>query len=70
MITGIGLVCVYVLEMDEARSFYVDTLGLEEIQNPFVDFDRHTHLPPMAIAKLRPIWSSRSVSASAGRNTR
>ena len=29
MITGIGLVCVYVLDMDEARPFYVDTLGLE-----------------------------------------
>lgn len=29
MITGIGLVCVYVLDMDEARDFYVGKLGLE-----------------------------------------
>jgi catechol 2,3-dioxygenase-like lactoylglutathione lyase family enzyme len=29
MITGVGLVCVYVLDMDEAREFYVDKLGLE-----------------------------------------
>src|SRR5262245_48046332 len=29
MITGVGLVCVWVLDMDEARSFYVDTLGLD-----------------------------------------
>ena len=29
MITGVALVCVYVLDMDEAREFYVDTLGLE-----------------------------------------
>jgi uncharacterized glyoxalase superfamily protein PhnB len=29
MITGVGLVCVWVLDMDEARSFYVDMLGLE-----------------------------------------
>jgi catechol 2,3-dioxygenase-like lactoylglutathione lyase family enzyme len=28
MIIGVGLVCVYVLDMDEARSFYVDKLGL------------------------------------------
>ena len=29
MITGVGLVCVWVLDMDEARSFYADTLGLD-----------------------------------------
>ena len=29
MITGVGLVCVWVLDMDEARAFYVDTLGLD-----------------------------------------
>jgi catechol 2,3-dioxygenase-like lactoylglutathione lyase family enzyme len=29
MITGVALVCVYVLDMDEARAFYVDTLGLD-----------------------------------------
>ena len=29
MITGIGLVCVNVLDMDVARDFYVDTLGFE-----------------------------------------
>jgi catechol 2,3-dioxygenase-like lactoylglutathione lyase family enzyme len=29
MITGVGLVCVFVLDMDEARDFYTDKLGLE-----------------------------------------
>lgn len=29
MITGIGLVCVNVLDMDEARDFYVGKLGLQ-----------------------------------------
>ncbi len=29
MITGIGLVCVNVLDMDQARDFYVGTLGFE-----------------------------------------
>jgi uncharacterized glyoxalase superfamily protein PhnB len=29
MITGVGLVCVFVLDMDEARAFYMDKLGLE-----------------------------------------
>ncbi|HEY9412730.1 MAG TPA: VOC family protein [Jiangellaceae bacterium] len=29
MITGVGLVCVYVLDMEEAREFYVGKLGLE-----------------------------------------
>ncbi len=29
MITGSGLVCVNVLDMDVAREFYVDTLGFE-----------------------------------------
>ncbi|NEE00423.1 VOC family protein [Phytoactinopolyspora halotolerans] len=29
MITGMALVCVNVLDMDEARDFYVGTLGLE-----------------------------------------
>ena len=29
MITGVGLVCVFVLDMDEAREFYTDKLGLE-----------------------------------------
>ena len=29
MITGIGLVCVRVLDMDVAREFYVDKLGFE-----------------------------------------
>lgn len=29
MITGVALVCVYVLDMDEARDFYVGKLGFE-----------------------------------------
>ena len=29
VITGFGLVCVFVLDIDEARDFYVGTLGLE-----------------------------------------
>ena len=29
MITGFGLVCVNVLDMDQAREFYVGTLGFE-----------------------------------------
>jgi catechol 2,3-dioxygenase-like lactoylglutathione lyase family enzyme len=29
MITGIGLVCVYVLDYDQAHDFYVGKLGLE-----------------------------------------
>jgi catechol 2,3-dioxygenase-like lactoylglutathione lyase family enzyme len=29
MITGVGLVCVWVLDMDDARDFYVGTLGFE-----------------------------------------
>lgn len=29
MITGIALVCVNVLDMDQARDFYVGTLGME-----------------------------------------
>ena len=29
MITGVGLICVFVLDMDEAREFYTVKLGLE-----------------------------------------
>jgi catechol 2,3-dioxygenase-like lactoylglutathione lyase family enzyme len=29
MITGVGLVCVFVLDIDVARDFYVGTLGFE-----------------------------------------
>jgi catechol 2,3-dioxygenase-like lactoylglutathione lyase family enzyme len=29
MITGFGLVCLNVLDLDEAKAFYVDTLGFE-----------------------------------------
>ena len=29
MIRGVGLVCVWVLDLDEARDFYVDTLGFD-----------------------------------------
>lgn len=30
MITGFALVCLNVLDLDEAKSFYVDTLGFKE----------------------------------------
>ena len=29
MITGFALVCLHVLDLDEAKAFYVDTLGFE-----------------------------------------
>ena len=40
MITGVGLVCVWVLDMDEARAFYVDTLGLDVAMDMVQDGQR------------------------------
>jgi catechol 2,3-dioxygenase-like lactoylglutathione lyase family enzyme len=40
MITGVGLVCVWVLDMDEARAFYVDKLGLDVAMDMVQDGQR------------------------------
>jgi catechol 2,3-dioxygenase-like lactoylglutathione lyase family enzyme len=50
MITGVGLVCVRVLDMDVAREFYIDTLGFEVdvdmVQDGFHWFVMHAPAQP------------------------
>jgi catechol 2,3-dioxygenase-like lactoylglutathione lyase family enzyme len=50
VITGIGLVCVYVLDMDEARDFYVGKLGLvvdlDKVEDGYHWFVAHAPAQP------------------------
>jgi catechol 2,3-dioxygenase-like lactoylglutathione lyase family enzyme len=63
MITGVGLVCVYVHDMDEARAFYVDKLGLEVgvdmVQDDFRWLTVHSpHQPDVPIMLVDPAASA------------
>ncbi|WP_026876731.1 VOC family protein [Jiangella gansuensis] len=63
MITGFALVCVNVLDMDEARAFYVDTLGFQvaydEVQDGFHWFvvhpPEHPEVPLMLVVPGPPV---------------
>jgi catechol 2,3-dioxygenase-like lactoylglutathione lyase family enzyme len=62
MITGVGLVCVYVLDLDEARDFYVGKLGfevsLDTVQEDFrwlvIHAPRQPEVPLMLVVPGRP----------------
>ena len=73
MITGFGLVCLNVLDLDEAKDFYVDMLGFEvgidEVMDGFRWLTVHApgtpDLPMMLVVPGAPVVEERDRRADA-----